>query len=42
MRADLEKGIKELREAVTIFDHNFDKHGPMVDGLSAKEASDRY
>lgn len=38
---ELTKGITDLKIEVEVFNEEFETKGPMIDGLSAKVASDR-
>lgn len=38
---ELTTGISEFTDAIDEFNKNFDENGPMIEGISAKEASDR-
>ncbi|KAJ8937280.1 hypothetical protein NQ314_011968 [Rhamnusium bicolor] len=38
---ELTKGVTKFKEEVDIFDQDFEVRGPMIPGLSAREASDR-
>lgn len=38
---ELTTGITEFKDAIVEFNQNFDENGPMIEGISAKEASDR-
>lgn len=42
LKNELIDGVKIFKKDVTNFDYDFEKNGPMVEGLPAKEASSRY
>lgn len=42
LRKELINGVVVLKEKVTQFDIDFEINGPMVEGIPAKEASERY
>lgn len=41
LRIELRDGIKKLKEDSLVFNKLFEERGPMVDGLSPTEASER-
>lgn len=41
LMAELRAGIATFQSEIEEFDHDFELNGPMVEGISAKEASDR-
>ncbi|XP_011309279.1 dynein heavy chain 8, axonemal-like [Fopius arisanus] len=41
LKQQLMDGVLVMKANVERFDHNFEMHGPMVDGIPAKEASER-
>lgn len=42
MKKELMAGVTEFAKDVLEFDLDFEENGPMVEGLEAREASDRY
>lgn len=42
LRDQLNQGVEELKEKVSQFHVDFECNGPMVLGIPAKEASERY
>lgn len=42
MKKELMDGVSEFARDVLDFDMDFEENGPMVEGLEAREASDRY
>lgn len=42
MKQELMEGVSEFAQQVAEFDEDFEQNGPMVEGLEAREASDRY
>lgn len=42
LRNELVNGVAVLKEKVAQFDIDFEVNGPMVEGIPAKEASERY
>lgn len=41
LRKELVEGVAVLKKNVDVFDIDFDLDGPMVEGIPAKEASER-
>ncbi|XP_015430178.1 PREDICTED: dynein heavy chain 8, axonemal [Dufourea novaeangliae] len=41
LKKELTDGVAAFKEDVIVFDRDFELHGPMVEGIPAKEASDR-
>ena len=42
LKKQLISGVDILKKDVADFDEDFEKNGPMVEGLPAKEASERF
>lgn len=42
LKVELLEGVESLKNDVEQFDIDFDNSGPMVEGIPAKEASDRF
>lgn len=42
LRKELTAGVEVLKQDVEKFDIDFELSGPMVEGIPAKEASERY
>jgi len=42
LKKELIDGVAVLKKKVTQFDIDFELNGPMVEGIVAKEASERY
>ena len=42
LRRELINGVENLKKDIADFDIDFEENGPMVEGLPAKEASERY
>lgn len=42
LRKELTAGVEVLKQDVEKFDIDFEFSGPMVEGIPAKEASERY
>ena len=41
LKKELMAGLAEFKAELEQFDHDFETDGPMTEGLTAKEASDR-
>lgn len=42
LKKELIDGVAVLKKKVTQFDIDFELNGPMIEGIPAKEASERY